>query len=243
MMSERSYFVRFALWVAHHAFIVAVGFTALMHSTWTLATIFNGIEPKQLTLDWFAWVIPAFAFAFSIDVGQIATSVDIRNGERTPAKYATFAVLAIITYYLQWWYLAAHIPMVALAQGVAESYLGHATSLRDFALWIVPAALPVSTLLYTFSYAKPKRTAQTANRAQTTAKPVQNQATSGAMPEQIHAIAQPTVAALPEPTMQAVFIAKCERCGKELGPCETERQRINKLNAHQRFCSANVEVK
>jgi hypothetical protein len=230
-MTERSYLMRFAVWMVQHAFIVATGFTALLHSTWALATIFNGIEPAQCSLSWFAWVIPAFVFALSIDVGQIATSADIRNGERTRAKYATFAVLAVATYYLQWWYIAAHIPLVMLSKGVAESYLGSASFLRDLALWIVPGMLPASTLFYTFSYAKPKRIAPVQNRAMATAK------TSNST-----AIAGPLLKALPEPSMTAMYIAKCEQCGKEW-PCETERQKINKLNAHRRFCSVNVEAK
>ncbi len=231
-------FKQIAWWLVRHAFIVATGFTALLHSTWALATIFNGIEPQQLSLSWFAWVIPAFVFAFSIDVGQIATSVDIRNGERTPAKYATFAVLAIATYYLQWWYIAAHIPMVVLSQGVASSYLGSATFLRDLALWIVPGMLPASTLFYTFSYAKPKRINQAAVRSTVFART----ANGSANPEQTSALANPKFAALPEPTLTAMFIAKCEQCGREW-PCKTERQQINKLNAHRRFCTANVEAK
>lgn len=147
------------LWnFGRHAFVIATGFTALLHSTWTLATLFNGYEPPdQVSLTWLFWAIPAFVFALSVDVGQIATSIEIRNGERTRAKYATFAVLAVATYYLQWWYMAAHMPKVALSTGVATSYLASATSLRDFALWIVPGMLPLSTFLYTFSFNKVKR--------------------------------------------------------------------------------------
>jgi hypothetical protein len=225
-----------AWWLVRHAFIIATGFTALLHSTWALATIFNGLEPQQLSLSWFAWVIPAFVFAFSIDVGQIATSVDIRNGERTPAKYATFAVLAIATYYLQWWFIAAHIPMVNLSPGVANSYLSSATFLRDLALWIVPGMLPASTLFYTFSYAKPKRISQGAFRAPTYARTANDSANS----EQMKALPTGNLTALPEPTLTAMYIAKCEQCGREW-PCETERQRVNKLNAHNPWCSAKVE--
>lgn len=141
------------LWTARHLFILATGFTALLHSTWTLATLFNGMEPS-VSWDWLAWVIPAFAFALTIDVGQIVTAVEIRNGERTAMKYATFAILAIATYYLQWWYIAAHMPLVVLSKGISDSYLSAAIPLRDFAVWLVPGMLPVSTFLYTFSFAK-----------------------------------------------------------------------------------------
>ena len=238
MSENRPAIMQLAFWMSRHAFIVATGFTALLHSTWTLATIFNGMEPVQLSLAWFAWVIPAFVFALSIDVGQIATSADIRNGERTPAKYATFAALAVATYYLQWWYIAAHFPLVVLSAGISQSYLQAAIAWRDFAVWFVPGFLPATTLLYTFSYAKPKRVALPSQRATSNAKP----AMARAKPEQSF-LATPQLAALPEPvSMTAVLLAKCESCGWE-SPCETERQRINKLNAHRRFCSANIEEK
>ena len=234
-------FAQFAWWFVRHAFIIATGFTALLHSTWALATIFNGLEPKQLSLDWFAWVIPAFAFAFSIDVGQIATSVDIRNGERTPAKYVTFAVLAIATYYLQWWYIAAHIPMVALSQGVANSYLSSATFLRDLALWIVPGLLPASTLFYTLSYAKPRRNAQQSLKVAPVTKPANSSANGAIARANLEMqIEQPKTRALPEPvSMTAVYLAKCPDCDWSK-PCETERSKINSLNAHKSHCPAKI---
>jgi hypothetical protein len=43
------------------------------------------------------------------------------------------------------------MPSLALAAGVRETWAGFATVMRDSAVWIIPALLPLSTLLYTFS--------------------------------------------------------------------------------------------
>lgn len=134
-----------------HAFVIFTGFTALLHSTWTLATLFNGTEPP-LSGGWLLWVIPAFVFALSIDVGQVWIAVEIRNGERGKAKYGAFAALALTTYYLQWFYLVAHFPDIPVSAGVSRAYLASVIPTRDAALWIVPGMLPLSTFLYTFSF-------------------------------------------------------------------------------------------
>lgn len=133
-------------------FVFTVGLAALVHSTWSLATLFAGNEPHpQFTVEWFAWVIPAFLIAFALDVGQINTSAEIRAGERTTIKYVTFGVFAVGTYYLQWLYIAHHMPLLQLADGVRGEWSDATGLLRDAAIWIIPAILPLSTLLYTFS--------------------------------------------------------------------------------------------
>jgi len=131
-------------------FIFTTGLAALFHSCWSIATLFTGPEPPQGTQAWFAWVLPGFLIAFSLDVGQIVTSAEIRQGSRSWQKYTTFAVFAIATYYLQWLYAAHHMPLLELAPGVTDIPL--VTGLRDLALWFLPALLPLSTLLYTFSH-------------------------------------------------------------------------------------------
>jgi hypothetical protein len=149
-------------------FIAATGFAALVHSTWTLGTLFSGAQPNAPALDagftaWFtfmvatvAWHVPPLAIALAVDIGQIATSHEIRaavqRGDRPIAKYATFGVFAIATYYLQWVYCMHHFPMVDLGAGVSSVHMQNAANLRDLAVWIVPALLPLSTLMYTLSH-------------------------------------------------------------------------------------------
>ena len=121
-----------------HVFVIATGFAALLHSTWTLATAFNGPEPLQFSNAWFAWVIPGFALAFAFDVGQIAISVDLRNGERTRWKYAAFGVIAVATYFMQWWYMAHHIPSIALGDGLRADWKPFASLVSDSIVWFAP---------------------------------------------------------------------------------------------------------
>lgn len=138
--------------VIHQPFVFATGLAALVHSTWSLGTLFSGKQPDaSFSIEFAGWLIPAFLIAFALDVGQIVTSAEIRGGQRTPMKYATFAVFAIATYYLQWLYIAHHMPELALADGVRATWSETATVLRDAAIWVIPALLPLSTLLYTFS--------------------------------------------------------------------------------------------
>ena len=144
--------------IVEQPFVMATGVAALVHSTWSLGTLFSGKQPTaDISIEFIGWLAPAFLIAFALDVGQIATSAEIRAGNRTRAKYATFAVFALATYYLQWLYIAHHMPALELAGGVRGEWSGLATLVRDAAVWIIPAFLPLSTLMYTFSsdYAQP----------------------------------------------------------------------------------------
>lgn len=144
--------------VTHQPFVFATGVAALVHSTWSLGTLFSGEQPApdftdfQNAVHFIGWIVPSFLIAFALDVGQIATSAEIRAGQRNWRKYATFAVFAGATYYLQWLYMAHHMPELALAPGVRETWSWFAQLIRDAAIWFIPALLPLSTLLYTFSH-------------------------------------------------------------------------------------------
>lgn len=154
-----------AIWriVSDQPFIVTTGIAALIHSTWSLGTMFAGAEPlaEQDLWMWLKWVFPAFLIAFSFDVGQISVSMGIRAGHRSRARFVTFAVLAAATYYCQWLFLAHHMPMLELSAGVREEWRGGVAFIRDLAVWIIPGLLPISTTLYTFGspsrYAPPRR--------------------------------------------------------------------------------------
>lgn len=133
-------------------FITATGIAAFIHSTWTLGTLFGGLPPQMaLNLAFLYWIIPAMLIAFALDVGQIMTSVEIRAGARTRAKYITFTVFAVANYFLQWLYMAHHMPALELATGVREQWQPVTQLIRDASLWVIPSFLPLSTLLYTLS--------------------------------------------------------------------------------------------
>jgi len=131
-------------------FVTATGAAALVHSTWALGTLFAGEQPVG---GWalIGWLAPALLIAFALDVGQIVTSAEIRQNGLTWTRGFTFVVFAGATYYLQWLYIAHHMPALAIAAGVSDVARQTVVSMRDAALWIIPALLPLSTLLYTFS--------------------------------------------------------------------------------------------
>lgn len=131
-------------------FIFATGLAALIHSTWSLGTFFSGPQPSE-PIQLLMWITPALLIAFSLDVGQIVTSAEIRAGDRSRAKYLTFGVFAAATYFLQFAYISAHMPAVNLAAGIRSDWLGIVTFIRDSGVFILPGLLPLSTLLYTFS--------------------------------------------------------------------------------------------
>lgn len=205
--------------IREQPFVFATGLAALIHSTWALATLFTGPEPAQFQVNWFAWLIPALLIAFSLDVGQIVTSAEIRSGQRTLAKYATFAVFALATYYLQWTYLTAHVPALPMGAGVSQNWQGIAIGLRDASIWIVPALLPLSTLLYTFSHTAPASNTEVM-RAKSAA------ATS-------ERTSEPTRQAAKAKGKVTVECPECDWTGKY--PSDKAAQ--NALNAHMAHCT------
>ncbi len=138
-------------------FVTATGTAAFIHSCWTLSTMFNGIEPAQFSWQWLAWVVPGALIAFAIDLGQIVTSAELRSGERTKAKYGTFATFAVFTYLLQFVYMIQHVPTLDVSMGVRAEWQPLATLIRDACIFLIPALLPIGTVMYTFSYGKPKK--------------------------------------------------------------------------------------
>ena len=143
-------------------FVAATGLAAFVHSTWALAVLFGG-QPPEITdlrslLHWLLWASTAALIAFALDVGQINTSIQIADlhaaGKRPVTKYITFFVFAFATYYLQWYHLIHHMPALELAPGIGDMPVVH--TLKQAAVWIAPALLPASTLLYTFSHSSEK---------------------------------------------------------------------------------------
>jgi len=139
-------------------FVLATGLAALIHSTWSLGTLFSGEQPPVEDIEsiiqfvhFIGWLLPALLMAIALDVGQIVTSHEIRTSGLTWQRGLTFFVFGFATYYLQWLYIAMHMPALELADGVSVVYSGFAVIMRDSAMWLIPALLPLSTILYTFS--------------------------------------------------------------------------------------------
>lgn len=253
--------------VFHQPFIVTTGLAALLHSTWSLGTLFAGEQPPAgLTVEFVGWLAPALLLAFALDVGQIATSAEIRAGQRTRIKYITFIVFAAATYFLQWIYIAHHMPALLLGEGVRNDWQWMATLIRDAALWIIPAFLPLSTTLYTFSGGN--ITNQPAPESITVQKSGEKPAAP--LPALEPSIKPVAVAHLPEvpPTdthyrdkwldpefwlddenLDGDFladkplehVAQCKACGWHK-PYRSERAAQNALNAHGRHCPRALSV-
>lgn len=213
-------------------FVAATGIAALVHSTWSLATLFSGPEPyPQFSFAWFSWVLPALMISFALDVGQIATSSEIRRGHRQRGKYAAFGVFAVATYYLQFLYLAHHIPALGFGAGVAATWAKAAEALRDLSVWILPALLPLSTLLYTFSAERvaateaitPAITIEEPLTPEPVAAPTQASSTLPADPEPVQAIAG------------GRFKATCSACGWATVK-DDERTAKAALSGHRARC-------
>lgn len=149
-------------------FVTATGSAAFVHTTWAIGTLFSGIQPMVtaslvgnsgmwVAQSWAAlwWHIPSALLALALDVGQVVTSYRIRKdherGAKPIRKYITFGVFAVATYYLQWLYMAHHLPDLPLALGVRAESQDAVTYIRDLALWFLPLLLPLSTFLYTIS--------------------------------------------------------------------------------------------
>lgn len=143
--------MKFLRHLLENPFITFTGLAALVHSTWSLGTLFSGVAPSGNWWDYAAWVIPAFFIAFAMDVGQISTSAKIRHNGLSCGSALAFFVFSVATYYLQFLYIAHHMPALAISAGVSPFHQWAVVTARDAAIWILPLLLPLSTMLYTIS--------------------------------------------------------------------------------------------
>lgn len=144
--------------VQHHGFIASTSVAMFVHSTWTFNTLFAGEQPildgtLQAWIPYLMWVIPGALIALAIDVGQIQTSARIKHarGWVQLRLVLTFVMLASAGYYLQWFHMAHHLPSLELGQGLSQTHHATVELLKGWAIWVIPALLPLSTILYTIS--------------------------------------------------------------------------------------------
>lgn len=229
-------------------FVLATGIAALLHSTWSLAMMFSGAIPNAQTqpLQWVGTMLPAFLLAFSIDVGQIMTSRDIRRGMRNAGKILTFVALALATYYLQWMFMIAHVPELALGTGVSAKARDTVLALRDASIWIIPALLPIATTLYTISNADKRIAAQVQRDERNAARRLQQRT--------MHPVMHPVLTATKAPSGSSggtftdeladavhenadeTYTGICPFCDYETQPKGSERAAKAALAAHKRKC-------
>jgi hypothetical protein len=184
-----------------------------------------------------AWVLPAFFVAFAMDIGQISTSAAIRHNGLTWQRAVTFSVFSLATYYLQFLYIAHHLPLLTLASGISESHRDFVKNAVDAAIWILPLLLPLSTMLYTISDGD-KRELPTASPLPEPIMSIESPA-KPMLEEKITDFAELNIALIPT----ANFPAHCDDCGWHK---DYEDSRIAKkaLNTHKSIhCPAKHEQK
>lgn len=263
---------RLRAFLSAEIFVIATGFAALVHSTWSASTLFSGLPPVHtgdeatLRYAWrmFEWILPGLLIAFSLDIGQIATSHEIRvciaRGEKPVRKYIVFAVFAVATYYLQWMYMAHHVPLLPLGEGVSAVHRPFAETVRDAAVWLVPALLPLSTLLYTYSHVgaqvevvTPVRRLRRSTvamhvRVQMVRRPVLPAVQRPALPMHSTVRTSPTGAYTGETAGAIVQSAQgwmytCPHCGKSKDGYASEGAARNACSAHVgRWCTERAQV-
>lgn len=138
-------------------FLLTVSLAAFIHSAWTFATMFAGIEPQmQLSFAWAAWWLPGAAIAFSVDIGILSIANRIRQGERSWSTIIVFIVLALGMAYAQFVFMSSHMPALPLAEGVRPAWRETVQLGRDSTIWVFPCLLPLALILYAFVEAKVK---------------------------------------------------------------------------------------
>jgi hypothetical protein len=216
-------------------FVFTTGLAAGIHSTWALGTLFSGEQPAlEAVTDWvgmvhfLGWIAPALLIAFAMDVGQIITSHEIRTQGMNVARGTTFFVFALFTYYLQWMYMAHHMPLVELAPGITDVHRDAALWLRNMGLWLIPALLPLSTLLYTFSSEKHIAVQHIEQPTITMMTPV----------EVAQPSAQPMLPQVEQPALPGTtsHLVTCPDCGRQFDK-ESAISAQRALAAHKPHCT------
>ena len=213
-------------------FVAATSVAALVHSCWSLGILFTGTQPEAgLTVQFIGWLVPSLLIAFSLDVGLLSTSNDIRNGNRSLGKFVTFAVLSASMYFLQWYYLIHHTIAPELGTGVSALAQQTVISIRDAGIWIAPLLLPLSVTLYTFSSSHEKNEGTLVPDSQTESNTVAMSADTQTLA--IVPIETPAI----KPSKKNKHSVACPDCDWT-GSYKSARAASSALNAHRRHCTA-----
>ena len=143
-----------------HKFIFAAGLAAFIHTTWSFAVIMSGELPdfpaigEDKALAFASWllvmsyqIIPAALMAYAIDVGQIEAAEKIREGNNSLANLLAFIITAICTFYLQFLFMIHHMPLLEVSPGAAPAAAAIGVHVRNAAIWIMPALLPLALIV------------------------------------------------------------------------------------------------
>jgi hypothetical protein len=216
--------------IVQQPFVAATALAALMHSTWSLGVAFAGEQPEAgLTIEFIGWLAPALLIAFALDIGLLSTSNDIRRGNRSIAKLATFGVLSLSMFYLQFLYISSHGVALPISEGISTDSLPLVIGLRNLAIWVIPALLPLSTLLYTFSQTEGTPVPDSQTESNTVAMSADTQ-TLAIVPIETPAI---------KPSKKNKHSVACPDCDWT-GSYKSARAASSALNAHKRHCPGRI---
>lgn len=199
-----------------HKFIFAAGLAAFIHSTWSFAVIMSGALPTLPTYgeSWTHFaefgltlvykLLPAALMAYAIDVGQIEAAEKIREGNNSYTNLFAFTITALFTFYLQFLFMIHHMPSLVVSPGAAPAAATFGVHVRDAAIWVMPALLPLSLIIRMTSDAeaqpRPKILDGDYTEAPETSESLELQVRGGSM------------LAIDQKSLQDAFPAACPYC-------------------------------
>ena len=142
------------LWniTSDHGFVILLSVAAIVHSAWSINSVFNGAEPTPMYSEhWWGWYIPGLLMAITIDVGLVQFVFKLQAGERSAALIIAYLVLCGLMAFGQFIYVASHMADIQPSAGVAIYDLQLTNMLIKLALYVYPLALPVVSAIYAFS--------------------------------------------------------------------------------------------
>lgn len=143
-----------AVWqtVSDHGFVILLSVAAIVHSAWSINSVFSGHEPTPMySSDWWGWYLPGFLMALTIDVGLIQFIFKLQRGARDRALIVGYLLLCALMAFGQFIYVASHMADIVPSAGVASYDLTLTNALIKAALYVYPLALPVVSAIYAFS--------------------------------------------------------------------------------------------
>jgi len=144
-----------------NTFVTIVGIAAWVHSTWSFSTVIGGEVPLIASwVDiprWLYWILPGAAAAAAVDVGLISLAAQFRLGKGARPKLVTFAVLSFISYLGQALFSLSHGGQYIPSTGLSSASVAIASVVWELLIWLLPAALPVTLILWAWSDMTPTK--------------------------------------------------------------------------------------
>jgi hypothetical protein len=215
-------------------FVIIVGLAAWIHSTWSFSVVIGGEVPALTGLAdgprWLYWVLPGAAAAAAIDIGLINLSAQFRVGRGNRAKLVTFAVLSIISYLGQALFSLSHGGRYVPSTGLSPLSVTVASVVWEGLIWALPAALPITLILWAWSDMRPAESPEPTTRVEPLAETM---------------IITPDLSQLDRPLQPALeapqqFSAICSGCGKEFVKLSQDKA-DQALRTHQQLHCTKIK--